>query len=153
MIEFCPNWPSRQYSQPTEEGSMNIELVLKGVELGRYGRERLEHKLAKTADRLGRDVSVRVVLEEDKGLRQARVMTNFNGREILGHASSRSVLEALDEAVVKFDRQFSKLTDRSSRRGRARRNRGGLAPTNGAAESFEGEAFEGDEFEASFMAF
>ncbi len=94
---------------------MQIELVVKGTRLGNYARERVEHKLAKSVERHHREIPVRVAVEERKGLYAARVTSAVNGKELLGHSESRSVLEALDEAVLKFERQLMKVNKRNSR--------------------------------------
>lgn len=99
---------------------MQIELVLKGLQLGRYARERIEHKIGKSLDRLRRDVPVRVLVEDHKGQYLARVSAALNQRDFVGQSESRSMLEAVDEAIVKFDRQITRLQDRHSSRDRHR---------------------------------
>jgi ribosomal subunit interface protein len=126
---------------------MQIELVLKGVQLGRYARERVEHKLARVTERYHRDIPVRVVVEDNKGIVSARVTTAVNHRDLVGQAESRSVLEALDEAIVKFDRQILKLSDKIAGRGKsfkARRGDGSFeslldAGADGSDEAAEAE--------------
>ena len=102
---------------------MQIDLVVKDTELDAYGQERMRKKLAKTLDRYRREVPIRVALEERKGFYDARVVGVVGGRELVGHADSRILLEALDEALAKFDRQFLKLSDRSSKRPKAKNGR------------------------------
>ena len=128
---------------------MDIELVLKGVELGRYARERIEHKIGKATERYHREVPVRIVVEDNKGTYRARVTTALNGKDLVGQHESRSVLQALDEAIVKFDRQLLKLADRGTRRARTRRLRRNQldavgTPTNGqsAAAGIEEDSLD-----------
>jgi ribosome-associated translation inhibitor RaiA len=122
---------------------MHIELVLKGVELGRYARERIEYKVGKAVERVNRELPVRVVVEDHKGLYKARVSTGMNGKDVIGHHESRSVLEALDEAIVKFSGQVSKLSDRSQRKPRGRRVRKDVFAV-AADDSVEGEGFDAE---------
>ena len=112
---------------------MQVELVLKGVEMGRYGRERAEHKLEKAMERYHRELPVRVVVENHKGTVTARVVSHVNGRELVGQHASRSTLEALDEAIEKFERQLSRLNERQHQRGR--RGLGLTLPTDGGLEA------------------
>ncbi|GMV38911.1 MAG: hypothetical protein AMXMBFR64_06270 [Myxococcales bacterium] len=99
---------------------MQIDLVVKDTELDAYGQERMRKKLTKTLGRFRREVPIRVALEERKGFYDARVVGVVGGRELVGHADSRILLEALDEALAKFDRQFLKLSDRTSKRPKAK---------------------------------
>lgn len=99
---------------------MHIDLVVKDTELDAYGQERMRKKLTKTLGRFRREVPIRVALEERKGFYDARVVGVIAGRELVGHADSRILLEALDEALAKFDRQFLKLSDRYAKRPKAR---------------------------------
>ena len=99
---------------------MHIDMVVKNTRLGNYARERVEHKLVKTMERFYREIPVRVSLEEKKGTFKARVMSSVNGKEVLSHSESRSKLEALDEAVGKFDRQLLKMTNRKGRKSKVR---------------------------------
>ena len=99
---------------------MHIDMVVKGTRLGNYARERIEYKLVKAMERYHREIPIRVSLEERKGTFKARVMSSVNGRELLSHSESRSKLEALDEAVGKFDRQLLKLSGRKGRKSKAR---------------------------------
>jgi ribosomal subunit interface protein len=94
---------------------MQIELVVKGTRMGNYARERMEHKLAKAVERFHREIPVRVAIEEKKGIFAARITSAVSGRELLSQSESRSMLEAVDEAVMKFERQLLKLSKRSSR--------------------------------------
>ena len=94
---------------------MQMDLVVKGTKVGNYARERMEHKLAKAVERFHREIPVRVSVEEKKGLFAARVTSAVSGRELLAQSESRSMLEAVDEAIVKFERQLLKLSKRSSR--------------------------------------
>ena len=94
---------------------MQFDLVVKGTRVGNYARERMEHKLAKAVERFHREIPVRVSVEESKGLFEARVTSAVNGRELLAQSESRSMLEAVDEAIMKFERQLLKLSKRSSR--------------------------------------
>lgn len=107
-----------------------IDLVLKDVELGRYARERIDHKLTKAVERYPRELQVRVSLEENRGVFNARVMTSVNGRELFGHHESRSKLEALDHAIFKFDRQLLKLSDRQVKKPKSRRADRGIVPVS-----------------------
>lgn len=120
---------------------MQIDLVVKDTELDAYGQERMRKKLAKTLDRHRREVPIRVALEERKGFYDARVVGVVGGRELVGHADSRILLEALDEALAKFDRQFLKLSDRTAKRPKAKgaRREGGLAAVEGADEAANDE--------------
>lgn len=102
---------------------MQIDLVVKDTELDAYGQERMEKKLAKTLGRYRREVPIRVALEERKGFYDARVVGVVGGKELVGHADSRILLEALDEALAKFDKQFIKLSDRYAKRPKARTRR------------------------------
>ena len=95
---------------------MQVELIVKGTEIGNYARERVEHRLGKAVERYHREVPVRVSLQEHKGMFEVSVACSVEGREILAHTHSRSKLEALDEAAFKFERQLMKMTDRRSRR-------------------------------------
>ena len=94
---------------------MQMDLVVKGTKVGNYARERMEHKLSKAVERFHREIPVRVSVEEKKGLFAARVTSAVSGRELLAHSESRSLLEAVDEAIMKFERQLSKLSKRSAR--------------------------------------
>ena len=94
---------------------MQMDLVVKGTKVGNYARERMEHKLSKAVERFHREIPVRVAVEEKKGLFAARVTSAVSGRELLAHSVSRSMLEAVDEAIMKFERQLMKLSKRSSR--------------------------------------
>lgn len=102
---------------------MHIDLVVKDTELDAYGQERMEKKLAKTLGRYRREVPIRVALEERKGFFDARVVGVVAGKELVGHADSRILLEALDEALAKFDKQFIKLSDRYAKRPKSRTRR------------------------------
>ena len=94
---------------------MQMDLVVKGTKVGNYARERMEHKLTKAVERFHREIPVRVSVEEKKGLFAARVTSAVSGRELLAHSESRSMLEAVDEAIMKFERQLLKLSKRTSR--------------------------------------
>ena len=96
---------------------MQTTLVLKDVKLGNYARERIDHKLARALERYQRELAVRVVVQENKGTFEARVMSAVGGKELMGRHSSRSMMEALDEAIFKFERQLSKRSERRTHRG------------------------------------
>lgn len=120
---------------------MQIELVLKDVRLGRYARERVEHKLLKVTEKFHREVPIRVVVEDHKGTYRARVTSAISHRELVGQHESRSVLEALDEAILKFDRQLARITDKQSRKMRGQRAKGVGLDFAG----FEGSVSEGSD--------
>ena len=111
---------------------MQMDLVVKGTRVGNYARERMEHKLAKAVERFHREIPIRIAVEEKKGLFAARVTSAVSGRELLAQSESRSMLEAVDEAIMKFERQLLKLSKRSSRsnhRGRVGRRDGASLPS------------------------
>jgi ribosome-associated translation inhibitor RaiA len=112
-----------QGSCDEQGGIMQIDLVVKDTQLDAYGQERMRKKLAKTLGRHRREVPIRVAVEEKKGFYDARVVGVVAGRELVGHADSRILLEALDEALAKFDKQFLKLSDRFAKRPKARSGR------------------------------
>ena len=114
---------------------MQTTLVLKDVRVGNYARERIDHKLSRAMERYQRELAIRVVLTESKGTFEARVMSAVGGKELMGRHSSRNMMEALDEAIFKFERQVSKRSDRRSHRPHERRQNRVVAGVSDALQA------------------
>ena len=88
---------------------MNMELVLKGVELSPLAEERVTKRVEKVVSRVDRELPFRVVLTAEPVGYAASVRLSLAARELNATAHSReNVLTAFDDALDKVERQMAK---------------------------------------------
>jgi putative sigma-54 modulation protein len=91
---------------------MNIELVARDVVVNEDVRVRVEQKLGKTLERSNKEIPVRMMVENTRGGYLAQVTMHVSGKEIIAQADQKNMLQAIDEALEKADRQFKKHHDK-----------------------------------------
>lgn len=99
---------------------MDIELVLKDVDLSPLTEERVARRIEKIAQRAqavdGTDARPRVTLGAERLEYDAHVRVVVAGRELMGTGTStENVLAAFDEAAAKIERQVRRRSQRLQR--------------------------------------
>lgn len=95
---------------------MNIELVARDVVINERVQERVEQKLEKILDRTNKETPVRLMVENSRGRYLAHLSMHVKGKEIIAQSEQKTMLQAIDEAIEKADRQFKKHQDRLNSR-------------------------------------
>ena len=88
---------------------MRVDMHLKDIELTPYTREQVEKKLTKILSRLPKDVPLKVSFEDERKTYRAQVQVHHLGKDVIGHGESKNILTALENAIVRVDRQFSRI--------------------------------------------
>jgi ribosomal subunit interface protein len=88
---------------------MRVDMHLKDIELTPYTREQVEKKLTKILSRLPKDVPLKVSFEDERQTYRAQVQVHHLGKEVIGRGESKNILTALENAIVRVDRQFSRI--------------------------------------------
>jgi len=91
---------------------MNIELVARDVVFTDEVHVRVEQKLEKILERTSKEVPVRMMVENTRGRYLAHISMHVKGREIVAQSERKTMLQAIDEAIEKADRQFKKHQDK-----------------------------------------
>ena len=91
---------------------MNIELVARDVVINDEVHGRVEQKLEKILDRTNKETPVRMMVENTRGRYVAQISMHVKGKEIVAQSEQKTMIQAIDEAIDKADRQFKKHQDR-----------------------------------------
>jgi len=91
---------------------MNIELVARDVVINEEVHGRVEQKLERIMERTQMETPARMMVENTKGRYGASITVHVKGREIVAQAEEKNMLQAIDEAIDKADRQFRKHRDK-----------------------------------------
>ncbi len=91
---------------------MNIELVARDVVINEEVHGRVEQKLERIMERTQMETPARMMVENTKGRYVASITVHVKGREIVAQAEEKNMLQAIDEAIDKADRQFRKHRDK-----------------------------------------
>ncbi len=91
---------------------MNIELVARDVVINEEVHGRVEQKLERIMERTHMETPTRMMVENTKGRYVASITMHVKGREIVAQAEEKNMLQAIDEAIDKADRQFKKHRDK-----------------------------------------
>lgn len=99
---------------------MDLELVLKDVDLNPVAEERVSRRLEKIVQRVhaigGTEARPHVTLGAERAQYDANVRLLVAGRELVGTGtSSENVLAAFDEAAAKIERQVHRRNQRLQR--------------------------------------
>ena len=91
---------------------MNIELVARDVVINEEVHGRVEQKLERILERTQMETPARMMVENARGRYVASITLHVKGREIVAQAEEKNMLQAIDEALDKADRQFRKHRDK-----------------------------------------
>jgi len=94
---------------------MRVDMHLKDVELSPYTREQVDKKLDKVLTRLPKDVPIKVQIEDVRQTYRAQVQAHHMGRELIGRGESPNILTAIEDALGRMDRQFSRVHEMNRR--------------------------------------
>jgi putative sigma-54 modulation protein len=91
---------------------MNIELVARDVVVNEEVHSRVEQKLERIMERTHTETPARVMVENLRGRYVASITLHVKGKEIVAQAEEKNMLQALDLAIDKADRQFKKYQEK-----------------------------------------
>lgn len=107
---------------------MDIEVVLKDVDLSPLADERVSRRVEKITQRMDGETRVRVTLSAVHGDLTAHVRLFAAGQELVGTATSReNVVTAFDEAVARLERRIARRSEKLKRTDRGIRGTTGEA--------------------------